>query len=362
MTTASGICAQADRARRSMPGGASAAAHRHDRAHAPSMWPPTTAAAGRSRRGPAAATRRPARGRPCRTGPSRAGTGRRSRSGCAGRRSAGTSGSGRSGSRGRSAAGRRRSPRRRRPRVSDQGREHDEAQAAEQEQRLSATPGAPNRSNQIWVCDSPSNRIDPTPSATRTTSGRRPNPGSSRPLAERPATDAAVLVGQRERREAAEEPEPDREGLAVRAPRVAPELGHHRERERRVADEHDEQRRRARRRRHELQPDERGERDRPPATCPSRGRVVGRRPAAHVEAAQHPGADVVQGRERIEEVPDRPDGGRDERRPRPSRRPTGTAARPSPRSRRRRSPGPRSRPRPTRPEGAQPMRRTRGGR
>ncbi len=45
-----------------------------------------------------------------------------------------------------------------------------------------ATCGNPKRSYQIWVCESPSNRIDPTPSAIITTSDSC-QPGSSNPLA-----------------------------------------------------------------------------------------------------------------------------------------------------------------------------------
>ena len=89
--------------------------------------------------------------------------------------------------------------------------------------------------------------IEETPNATSVTSAAD-QPGSSSPLPNERGVDAALLVDQPPMGEPAEEAEPDRERLAVRAPFVAPELGHHRERERRVADEHDEQRRRRRRR------------------------------------------------------------------------------------------------------------------
>ncbi len=45
----------------------------------------------------------------------------------------------------------------------------------------SSTPGAPNRSKNAWVCDSPSKMIDDTPNAIRVTSAAD-QPGSSRPL------------------------------------------------------------------------------------------------------------------------------------------------------------------------------------
>ena len=63
------------------------------------------------------------------------------------------------------------------------------------------------------------------------------------PAAERAPVDAALLVDQPEPGEPAEQPEPDGEGLASRAPLVAPELGHHRERVGGVPDEDHEQQR-----------------------------------------------------------------------------------------------------------------------
>ena len=42
------------------------------------------------------------------------------------------------------------------------------------------TPGAPNTSNHGWVCDSPSNRIEAVPAATRMRSSIR-QPGRSSP-------------------------------------------------------------------------------------------------------------------------------------------------------------------------------------
>ena len=125
------------------------------------------------------------------------------------------------------------------------------------------------------------------------------------PAAERAPVDAALLVDQPEPGEPAEEPEPDREGLASRAPLVAPELGHHRERVGGVPDEDHEQQGRARLH-DELQPDEDGEPDRArPASEPLR--VVGRCPALDVGSRQDPGRHVVDRRERVEEVPGRAD-------------------------------------------------------
>ena len=97
-------------------------------------------------------------------------------------------------------------------------------------------------------------------------------PGSRRPSRNGPAADAPVLVGEGEGRQPAEEPEPDREDLGVRAPGVAPELRHHREREGRVADEDDEQRLRPARD-HELEPDDDREAD-------DRGPLAERRPGS----------------------------------------------------------------------------------
>ena len=123
--------------------------------------------------------------------------------------------------------------------------------------------------------------------------------------------DPPLLVDQSPVGEAAEGPEPDREGLAVRPPFVAPELGHHRQGQRGVPDQHDEQRRGAGED-DELEPDvEREADDGRPAT-ETLG-VVGDRPALDTEPAQDPGADVVEGRERIEEVPGRSDQRADDR-------------------------------------------------
>ena len=173
-------------------------------------------------------------------------------------------------------------------------------------QRLDrATPGAPKRSKKACVCDRPSKMIEDTPNATSVTSARGPA-RLEQPAPERAPVDAALLVHQPEPGEPAEEPEPDRERLAVRAPLVAPELGHHREREGGVADEDDEQ-----------------ESTGPPGTTSSSQtktanpivarpateplRVVGRRPALDVGRARIQARQVVDRRERVEEVPGRAD-------------------------------------------------------
>ena len=120
---------------------------------------------------------------------------------------------------------------------------------AEQQQRLLGDARAPRTGRRTAaVCDRPSKMIDDTPSATSVTSAAV-QPGSSRPLPKERRCDAPVLVDQRQWASRPSSPEPDRERLAVRAPFVAPELGHHRQRQRGVADEHDEQRRRRRPRR-----------------------------------------------------------------------------------------------------------------
>ena len=123
---------------------------------------------------------------------------------------------------------------------------------------------------------------------------------------ERPAADAARLVDQRERGQSPEQSEPDGEHLAVRTPLVATELGHHREGVGRVAEQDDEQHRWPATAHRELEPDEGGEADHArPAT--EAGRVVGRLPRPDPKAPDDGGADVVERRERIEELPDRSD-------------------------------------------------------
>ena len=94
-------------------------------------------------------------------------------------------------------------------------------------------------------------------------------------------------------------------------PLVAPELDHHREREGRVADEHDEEDLRTRGE-HELEPDDDREADgrRPPTES---RRVLGEVPRRHAQPPDDRGPEVVDGRERVEVVPDRPDERRDHR-------------------------------------------------
>ena len=97
--------------------------------------------------------------------------------------------------------------------------------------------------------------------------------------------------------------EPDRERLAMSAPRVPTELGHQRQREHGVRGEHDGERRAARER-HELEPDEEGEPGdgRPD---PQERRELTRLPAPDPEPAEHPGRDVVERGERVQPLPDR---------------------------------------------------------
>jgi hypothetical protein len=64
--------------------------------------------------------------------------------------------------------------------------------------------GNPKVSYQTWVCESPSNRIEPTPSPIITTSDSR-QPGSSSPLANerrriRPSSSASANGARRPRR------------------------------------------------------------------------------------------------------------------------------------------------------------------
>jgi hypothetical protein len=58
---------------------------------------------------------------------------------------------------------------------------------------------------------------------------------------ERSSTDAALLVGQGVRRDPAKKAIPHSEDLGVRSPGVAAVLRHHRQRQRRIPDQHDEQ-------------------------------------------------------------------------------------------------------------------------
>ena len=220
--------------------------------------------AGRSRRGPAAATRRSASGRRAEQVPAlleRVGDG--DEDPLAVDQQVGQVVGDEVAER-RSAAGRRRSRRGRRwwrPRRRAARRCRATRRAGAVFRRC---PGAPNRSKNGCVCDSPSKMIDDTPE--RDEGHVRPAPARLEQAApEGPAGDAPVLVHQPPVGEPAEGPEPDRERLAVGAPFVATELGHHRQREGGVADDHDEQRGRTG---HddELQPDEEREaRDRRPA-------------------------------------------------------------------------------------------------
>ena len=135
---------------------------------------------------------------------------------------------------------------------------------------------------------------------------------SSRPVANDRRRTRAGLQVDRERREPPEQPEPDRERLPVPPPGVAAELGHHRQRERGVADEDDEQHPRPVHRPDELEPDDEHEPDhrRPAAEAL---RVLRRVPAADPERAGGSRADVVERRERVEPVPDRVEERRDDR-------------------------------------------------
>ena len=164
--------------------------------------------------------------------------------------------------------------------------------------------------------------------------GHRPRPAQE-PGRERPPLDARrvdrvvlgllVVVGgarrrdDAERREPVEGAEPDGERLALGAPLVAAELGHERERQQRVPDEHDRQRRGADHG-HELEPHEEDEpRDRGPR-ADARGQL-GERPASDADRAQQPGEDVVERRERVEPLPDREQQRGHERDPDPAEHP-----------------------------------------
>ena len=177
------------------------------------------------------------------------------------------------------------------------------------------TPGAPNRSKYACVCDRPSKMIDETPERDERHVGRRPA-GLEESAPERPGRTSP---SSSTRRQCARRPRRRNQTVNVspsRAPFVAAELGHHRQGERGVADEHDEQGRRTRLV-DEFEPDEAQEPDRrrPPTET---GRVVGRRPALHAETGQDRGADVMERRERVEEVPDRAEDRAHDRHPDPA--------------------------------------------
>ncbi len=132
---------------------------------------------------------------------------------------------------------------------------------------------------------------------------RQQQPGRKRSTRD-PALGGVPDQGRR--REPPEQPEPHAEGLPIGPPGVAPELGHHREGEGGVPYEHDEQGPRAPAVADELEPDEEQEPDdRRPAAQPARG--VGDRPAAQAEPGGHAGSEIVDRRERVEDVPDRSD-------------------------------------------------------
>ena len=191
------------------------------------------------------------------------------------------------GSRRRSAGARRRSPRRPTTRVSSRPRP---ATQPSQPKRRTVSPRDAGRAEQVEADlglrepveeDRPDARGRPgrvRPSSSRARAGRSRTAAGGRGRPRRPAV----------RREPTEEPEPHRERLAVRAPRVASELGHHREGERGVADEDDEQGRRAAAgdRRAPARRTAANAIDRRPAPEPRR--VVGGRPRARRRAGAGP--------------------------------------------------------------------------
>ena len=168
--------------------------------------------------------------------------------------------------------------------------------------------------------------MPPTDSATRTRAARSA-PGSSSPAANdrtlsslgRAGLRGALAAADRgERREPADQAEPDREHLAVASPGVPPELGHRQDGHHGVRDEHDPEGPTTARGGHrQLEPDEHGEADdgRP---APEPLRVGRRRGAGQADPAQRPGAQPVERRERIEPGPGRSDEGRHEGQPDPA--------------------------------------------
>ena len=131
--------------------------------------------------------------------------------------------------------------------------------------------------------------IAPVPRAIMT-SWSTDQPPDSRPRAERTSTHLAVLrlAGERERRQAAQEPEPDAEDLGVGAPLLAAEVGHPGEGHERVRDEEQAERTAAVDARDELEPDDDREARQRPATSPTASGtrstpppLAPKRPASH---------------------------------------------------------------------------------
>ncbi len=146
-----------------------------------------------------------------------------------------------------------------------------------------------------------------------------PPAGQEEPGRERASRHPALarIADEGRRGEPAEQPEPDAERLAVRPPGIAAELGHHRQRERGVADQDDEQGARPAAVADELEPDEEQQPDdRRPAA--EGARVLGDRPTRDTDATGDGRADVVDRRERVEPVPDRTDERGQEREPDPA--------------------------------------------
>ena len=184
------------------------------------------------------------------------------------------------------------------------GREDDDPQEADEQHRVAGQRGQPEAIEPELRLGQPIEQDRADPERDDHDVGHAPA-GFEEAAQERPSPDAPLLVGNGVRRQTTEQPEPHREDLGVGPPRVAPELGHHRERERGVADEHDEEDLWTGLQ-HELEPDDEREADGGgPATEPVW--VVGQLPRRDAESPDDRGTQIVERRERIQEVPDRPD-------------------------------------------------------
>ena len=182
-------------------------------------------------------------------------------------------------------------------------------QDEEPEQQHVATEDA-RRAEEIEVdrvCDRPSKRIEPTPERDEGHVGPRPT-GLQQ-------ADCRMSVGgyvppHPPARTGRAGPSSRNQTVKVSPLRrhgVAPELGHHRQREGGVPDGHDEQRWRSRRRpttSSSQMKDGEPDRRRPAA---QRFRVLGGVPATDAEAAEGRRTQVMQGRERVQPMPDRPE-------------------------------------------------------
>ena len=205
----------------------------------------------------------------------------------------------------------------------------DDPEERDEEERLGRgrRDAEQRRRSRVW--DSPSKMIDPVPSATRTTIAARPaaleEPAGEPRRRTTPSVPAPSTSANGASRPRSPNQTPKR--LAVLAPGVAPELGHHRQGEGGVDDDDQAERPRPGARGDELEPDERRE----PATAGHRPRAAGYSAAARPSTPSRRGRTQPPRSWSVENGSSQRQIGTDERatrgRRRPSRRPTGRATR-----------------------------------